>query len=91
MWKGVGNILLPCTVVLLSPASVLQLEVITVSIRKKPSLSLRSLLEFAVPVDKKFFASKCGMPVAKNKMRIYESSSQQYCNTDTVHSAYERK
>lgn len=36
--------------------------------KKKTRLSLRSLLGFAVLVDKKFFASKCGMAVAKNKM-----------------------
>lgn len=40
--------------------------------QKKTRLSLRTLLEFAVLVDKKFFASKCGAAVAENKIRIYE-------------------
>lgn len=61
--------------------------------QKEPSLSLRSLPEFAVLVDKKYFASKCGKAVAKSKTGIYEvssDSSQQYSNTDIVHRACER-
>lgn len=62
--------------------------------KKQTRWSLRSLLEFAVLVDKKFFANKPVMDVAKNKMPIYESSSdssQQYCNTGTVHRVCEKK
>lgn len=74
----------------------LQLEVITVSIRKKnpkrsQSQPCLSLLCWWI---KKFFTSKRGMAVAKNKMQIYESnsdSSQKYSNTDIVLRACEGK
>lgn len=74
----------------------LQLEVITVGIRKKKTktVSVSTLFEFAMLVDKKFFTSKRGMAVAKNKMQIYESnsdSSQKYSNTDIVLRACEGK
>lgn len=63
--ESVQNILLPCTLVLVSPASVLQFGV---SIRKKKTPgSVSTLLEFAMLVYKKFFASKGGMAVAENK------------------------
>lgn len=62
--------------------------------KKQTRWSLRSLLEFAVLEYKKFFTNKPGMDVTKSKMPIYESSSdssQQYCDTGTVHRACERK
>jgi len=62
--------------------------------QKEPSLSLRSLPEFVVLVDKKLCSRKCGMAVAKTKTGIYDissDSSQQYCNTEIIHRACERK